>query len=199
MRHSMTAAKGWVRVMHIDDALRQDHVPAATPSGSPSDAMPAVLQMPCAKTNEIQLRPVDRYPNRWRKGQSGNPKGRPLGSRHRATVLAEWLLDGQTEELIRKTIELALGGDSAALRLCIERIIPPRRDRPVDFRLPALNSVADALAAITAITDGVASGELTPAEAAELAKVVEVYRSAVETAEIDRRLSALEEAQGQRR
>jgi Family of unknown function (DUF5681) len=130
---------------------------------------------------------------------SGNPNGRPLGSRHRATVLAENLLDGQTEELIQKTIELALSGDSTALRLCIERIIAPRRDRPVNFRLPVLNSADDTVAAIVAITDGVASGELTPAEAAELAKVVEAYRSAVESAEIERRLSALEEVQGQGR
>jgi hypothetical protein len=146
----------------------------------------------------MQSPAVDRYPNRWRKGQSGNPKGRPLGSRHRATVLAESLLDGQTQELIQKTIELALAGDSTALRLCVERIIAPRRDRPVDFKLPAITSVADAVAAIGAIADGVANGELTPAEAAELAKVVEVYRSVVEAAEIVRRLCALEKAQAGR-
>jgi hypothetical protein len=142
----------------------------------------------------MQMRP-DRYPNRWRPGQSGNPGGRPAGSRHRATVLAESLLDGQTTALIQKTIDLALEGDSTALRLCIERIIPPRRDRPVNFRLPTLNSAADALGAIEAIADGVATGELTPSEAAELAKLVEAYRSAVETVEIERRLSALEAAQ----
>jgi Family of unknown function (DUF5681) len=135
-------------------------------------------------------------PNRWRPGQSGNPNGRPLGSRHRATVLAKALFDGQTAELIQKTIDLALAGDSTALRLCIDRIIAPRRDRPVNFRLPAINSAEGVLAAIEAIADGVATGELTPAEAGELAKVVEAYRNAVETAEIERRLSALETAQG---
>jgi hypothetical protein len=143
--------------------------------------------------------PPDRYPNRWRPGQSGNPGGRPLGSRHRATVLAESLLDGQTTELVQKTIDLALAGDTTALRLCLERIIPPRRDRPVNFRLPTINSATDALAAIEAITDGVATGEVTPAEAAELAKVVEAYRNAVETVEIERRLSALETAEGRPR
>jgi hypothetical protein len=110
-------------------------------------------------------------------------------------VLAESLLDGQTQELVQKTIDLALEGDSTALRLCIERIIAPRRDRPVDFKLPALGCTEDAMAAISAIADGVASGELTPAEAAELARVVETWRSIVETAEIERRLRALEEAQ----
>jgi hypothetical protein len=181
--------------MRTDDA---DGGNAAMPPGGLANAVVRVLPAPCANTREMQCHPDDHYPNRWRKGQSGNPKGRPLGSRHRATVLAESLLDGQTEELIQKTIDLALGGDSTALRLCIERIIAPRRDRPVNFRLPALNSADDAVAAFGAIMDGVANGELTPGEAAELAKVVEAYRNAVETAEIERRLSALEEFQGRR-
>lgn len=183
-------------MMRADDKAGGGDGGAATfaPDGAAGAATDA-LPIPCDKTHDLQSRRVDRYPNRWRKGQSGNPNGRPLGSRHRATLLAENLLDGQTEELVQKTIELALSGDSTALRLCMDRIIAPRRDRPVDFRLSGLNSVADAVTAIAAITDGVASGELTPAEAAELAKVVEAYRNAVETAEIERRLSALEEAQ----
>ncbi len=177
---------------------RVEAVKASNKGYGPDHVPGAALPAPCAKTNDVQSRPADRYPNRWRKGQSGNPHGRPLGSRHRATLLAENLLDGQTEELLQKTIDLALAGDSTALRLCIERIIAPRRDRPVDFRLPTLGSAQDAVNAIAAITDGVASGDLTPSEAAELAKVVDAYRSAVETAEIERRLGALEEARDRR-
>ena len=156
------------------------------------------LSGPCANTREMQARPngPGRYPNRWRPGQSGNPNGRPQGSRHRATILAETLLDGQAAELIEKTIERALAGDGVAMRLCIERIVPPRRDRPVNFRLPALVNPEDVVTAIGAITDGVATGELTPTEAAELAKVVEAYRNAVEMAEIERRLSVLEASRG---
>ena len=63
-------------------------------------------------------------------GQSGNPHGRPVGSRHRATLAAEALPDGEAEELTRTAINLTKGGDMAALRLCLERICPPRRDRP---------------------------------------------------------------------
>jgi hypothetical protein len=174
----------------VDDTTPIENAPHGLPSVNAG-----ALPVPCAKTHEMQSTPPGRYPNRWRKGQSANPRGRPLGSRHRATLLAENLLDGQTEELIRKTIDLALSGDSTALRLCMERIVAPRRDRPVNFRLPVLNSASDVVAAIEAIADGVASGELTPAEAAELSKVVETYRSAVETAEIERRLSAVEQLQ----
>jgi hypothetical protein len=48
------------------------------------------------------------------------------------------LLDGDAEKIVRKTIALGLNGDVAALRLLLDRILPPRRDRPVAFSLPAL-------------------------------------------------------------
>src|SRR5207245_11470858 len=75
---------------------------------------------------------------RFRKGESGNRKGRPNGARNKATEAAELLLDGdgEAEALIRKAVELALEGDAGALRLCLERIIPPRRARPVKLGLP---------------------------------------------------------------
>ena len=184
--------------MAPDDAAARECVPVPFPARPMADPTTGGVPAPFAKTHEMQLPAPDRYPNRWRSGQSGNPRGRPLGSRHRATILAEALFDGQVTELIQKTIELDLAGDGTALRLCIERIIPPRRDRPVDFRLPRINSAGDALAAIEAITDGVATGELTPMEAAELAKVVEVYRNAVEIVEIERRIAALEAARAER-
>jgi hypothetical protein len=69
--------------------------------------------------------------------------GRPNGARHRVTLAAEALLDGEGEMLTRKAIELALAGDPTALRLCLDRILPPRRERPITFKLPALHSAAD--------------------------------------------------------
>ncbi|MGC2203149.1 MAG: DUF5681 domain-containing protein, partial [Stellaceae bacterium] len=77
---------------------------------------------------------------RFRKGQSGNPKGRPPGARNKATLAAELLLDGEAEALIRRAVELALEGDPMALRLCLERIIPPRRARPVQLGLAPVRS-----------------------------------------------------------
>jgi Family of unknown function (DUF5681) len=131
----------------------------------------------------------------FRKGHSGNPRGRPAGARNAATVLAEQLLDGEAETLIRKAIEKAKRGDMVALRLCLDRIVPPRRDRPVHFTIPELNSAADATKAMAAITLAVAHGELTPAEAGELSRLVESYVKTIEAAEIERRLRALEEGQ----
>ena len=129
----------------------------------------------------------------FQKGCSGNPQGRPLGARNAATVIAEQLLDGEAEAITRKAIELAKQGDLTALRLCLERIVPPRRERPVNFTLPEINSVDNATKAMAAITTAVANGELTPTEAAELSRVIDGYIKAIEATEVERRLRLLEE------
>jgi hypothetical protein len=90
-------------------------------------------------------------------------------------------------------IELAKQGDLTALRLCLERIVPPRRERPVNFTLPEINSIDHAIKAMAAITTAVANGVLTPTEAAELSRVIDGYVKAVEATEIERRLRLLEE------
>ena len=132
---------------------------------------------------------------RYRKGQSGNPKGRPPGVRNKATEAAELLLDGEAEALTRKALELALGGDFAALRFCLDRIVPRRRrGRTVELNVPSVRGAADLGKTMAAITTAATSGEITPGEAAELAHVVEIFVRAVETSDFERRLRELEEA-----
>jgi hypothetical protein len=126
-------------------------------------------------------------------GQSGNPAGKSKGTRHRITMLAEQILDGEAEALVRKAIELALAGDAGALRLVLDRILPPRRERPVSFSLPPLSALTDAIAAMAAITSAVADGDLTPSEAAEISALVANVVKAIEVTEIDARVRALEE------
>jgi len=103
------------------------------------------------------------------------------------------LLDGEAGQLTRRAIEMAMGGDTVALRLCLERIIPPRRERLVRFKLPELQSAADAARAMASITAAVAVGQITPGEAAELAKLVEVFVTALEANDFDQRLRVVEE------
>jgi Family of unknown function (DUF5681) len=134
-------------------------------------------------------------PWQFQPGHSGNPKGRPKGCRHRATVAAEALLDGEAEGLTRKAIGLALAGDATALRLCLERILPARRDRPVRLQTPEIEGVQDLAKATAALLEAVATGELTPAEAGEVGRLVEVHRRTVETVELEERLRRLEEVQ----
>lgn len=122
---------------------------------------------------------------------TGNP-GKPPGSRHRATQAVMKLLDGEAEALGRKAVDMALAGDSTALRLCLERIAPPRKDAPVTFAVPAMSSAKDAVVAAGAVLEAVAGGELTPAEGAHVMALVETYRKTLETTELEARLAALE-------
>ena len=124
-------------------------------------------------------------------GKSGNPKGRPGGARNRATLIAEQLLDGEAEAITRMAIDLAKKGDLAAVRLCLERLVPARKDRPVAFELPALNTPADAVAA-AAIAGAVAAGDLTPSEAAVLSKALEAFANIAAAADLAERVARLE-------
>ena len=122
---------------------------------------------------------------------TGNP-GKPKGTRHKATQAALALLDGEAEALTRQAVTLALGGDTTALRLCLERIAPPRRDAPVTFDLPPMETARDAAKAAGAVLGAVADGDLTPTEGAHIMALVEGFRRTLETTELEARLAALE-------
>ena len=129
----------------------------------------------------------------FEKGESGNPAGRPRGSRNRTALLMENLLSYEAEAIGRKAVEMAIKGDMAAIRLCMDRLSPPRKGEPVAFELPPLDKPADSVAAAATIVAAVAAGELTPSEGADLAKVIDVYVRAIETRAFDERLTKLEE------
>jgi hypothetical protein len=138
------------------------------------------------------------YAMPFQQGQSGNPAGRPRGSRNKATILLRDLLDGESTAITRKAIELAKDGDIAAIRICMERLVPPRKSDPVVFDLPRLDTAADAVAALSAVVAAVATGDLTPSEAADLTKVVDSYVLTLATAGFEERLAKLECAAGTR-
>jgi hypothetical protein len=127
-------------------------------------------------------------------GKSENPHGRARGSRNRATLIAEALLDDRAEELVRLAIESARNGDAFALRLCVERIIAPRRVERVRFAMPPLARPEDAPKALAAIAAAVAKGDLAPGEVAALSALVDHFVHALETQELEHRLQAVEAA-----
>jgi len=106
----------------------------------------------------------------FQKGQSGNPAGKRLGSRHHASRVLDELMDGEGEAITRKAIEAAKAGNPVALRLCLERLMPARKDRLIAFTLPPIETTGDLTRATGALLAAVADGELTPSEAAELGK-----------------------------
>ena len=127
-------------------------------------------------------------------GNPGNPAGRPKGARNRTTLAIEAILEGEAEALTRKAVEMALDGDGPAMRLCLDRLCPPRRDRHVTFALPPIESAADAVKAGAALVAAVAEGELTLAEAAELAKLVDTVVRSIDITDVQQRLARIEAA-----
>jgi hypothetical protein len=143
-----------------------------------------------AKTEKEQ--PPKKTGRQFAPGQSGNPAGRPAGSRNKATLAIDALLDGEATALTRKAITLAKKGDMQALKLCMDRIVPPRRDRPLAFALPPIATPGDAATAMSALLKATADGELTPLEAGEVAKLVDTYIHTVETNDLTKRIEQLE-------
>ena len=133
------------------------------------------------------------YTDETGKFAKGNP-GRPAGSRHKYVLAIQSLLDGEAEALGRKAIELALEGDTVALRLCLERIVPAKRDTPVQFDLPTVTCAAEAAQAAQAVLLAVSQGDVTPMEGATIMRLVEQYRRTLELSEFEGRIVALERA-----
>lgn len=79
-----------------------------------------------------------------------------------------------------------------ALRLCLDRIAPPRKDMPVSFALPKMTSAKDAAGAAGAVLQAVSVGDLTPNEAAQIMGLVDSLRRTLELTELEARVAALE-------
>src|SRR6266478_1350568 len=127
-----------------------------------------------------------------RGGRATLAGGRPAGARNKKTLAAAVLLEGEAEGLTRRAVEMALAGDPTAMRLCIERILPPCRERSVRFALPPIETAADIAPAMKAVTSALAAGEITPGEAATIAAVVDTFVRAIETNGFERRLQLVE-------
>jgi len=85
----------------------------------------------------------------FKKGESGNPEGRPFGSRNKSTLAALSLIEDEGEQLTRKAVELALDGDIQALKLCMDRLAPPIKERPLEgFVLPPITDQRSVLVAL---------------------------------------------------
>jgi len=122
---------------------------------------------------------------------SGN-FGRPRGSRNKATIAIESLIEGQAEALTQAAVSKALEGDSVALRLCMDRIAPPPKDAVVTFSMPTMSNALDAAEAAGSVLTAVSKGDLTPLEATRVMGLVDSYRRTLELTVIEKRLQALE-------
>ena len=133
---------------------------------------------------------------RWKPGVSGNPTGKRQGTKNKASLLLEKMFEGEAEEVGRVAVNLAKAGDTTALRLILDRLAPIDKDRAIPPRavsLPHLEAGTMALA-VSAVIGAVVAGRLTPSEGQALTALLEAHRKAVETEDLERRLSALEES-----
>jgi hypothetical protein len=110
---------------------------------------------------------------RFSPGQSGNPAGRPKGSRNKATLVAEALLDEATGAVVAKAIDEALAGDALLLRTVFRAICKKDPGRTIELDLPE-ERFGDPVAFLEATMRAVALGEITPQEAALLARIASV-------------------------
>ncbi len=123
-------------------------------------------------------------------------RGRPKGSRNQATIALQHMLDGHGEAITKKCALMALQGDPVALRLCMDRLLAPRREPPAKFRLAPVTTAGEVAAAVDAVLQAVAAGRLTPAEGERIAAILEGRRRVIETEEHERRLQKLESQGG---
>jgi hypothetical protein len=126
---------------------------------------------------------------RGRPFSKGNP-GRKPGSKNVTTLVAKALVDGENQELIRKGIALAKAGNVPLLKFFLERALP--RERLIKIDVTPMKSADDAVDALGKIVSDVALGHITPGEGAALAAILNSYRAAIDQAEIEKRLEALE-------
>lgn len=136
----------------------------------------------------------ERARGRFRPGRSGNPAGRPKGSRNKTSALCADLLSASAIPIFEKVIRMAKEGDVVALRLCVDRLLPVRaaRDRAVELVLPAAQSAADLVAAAAVVIERAAAGGITLSEAKEFMALLEVQRKVIETSDLCVRIEALE-------
>lgn len=131
----------------------------------------------------------------FKAGKSGNPGGRPKGIADKRTELRA-LLQPHAGELVKKAVELAKAGDVSALRICIDRLIPPAKEDRLTIRLPGLADIQGCRDAQAVVIKAVSNGELLPGQGEQLSAMIEFQRKGLEGAETMARLAAIEDKLG---
>ena len=131
----------------------------------------------------------------FQKGESGNRNGRPVGALNKRTQTLRLLIEGDAPDLVKKVIDKAREGDMQALKLCLERILPPVKDTPINVELPGIGkSVSSILAFSRELINVVIRGEITLSEGDILMGMIEKYGRAIDLKDLELRILNLEKA-----
>ena len=136
---------------------------------------------------------------RFQRGRSGNPRGKPKGAVHTATLAARALLSGELDEICRQIVEKAKAGDMTAAKIIVDKIVPNARETPLSVSLPPLNQTRDIPAVARAILDAASKGQILPSEAVTLAGLLATLSRAIESVALEERLAALESLVAERK
>ena len=125
----------------------------------------------------------------FKPGQSGNPKGRPKGKGVAAELRK--LMEPEAPELVAKLIGMAKDGDGNAMRICMERLVAPIKDEPVN--VPGLADATTLTEQGEAIVKAVAEGDITPNDAGRLMQAVASQAKVRETDELAKEIKEMRE------
>lgn len=143
--------------------------------------------------NDLSENTEKKQNSRFEKGISGNPNGRPRGSRNKTTLAAYSLFKDEAEAITKEAIEAAKGGDITAIRLCLDRIAPPIKHAPIPaVDLPPLQSLSDLPAFYASLNTLLGDGALSIEELNSLVSMADKFRQSVDLAELELRIEALE-------
>jgi hypothetical protein len=127
-------------------------------------------------------------------GQSGNPAGRPPGSRNKVNRAMEPVFQANGEAIVERLVEHAKAANPVALRLCVERLVPLGKHRPIGFQLPPMRKAQDVRAAIATIHAALGDGDISSSEAADLLRVAEISARMLREADNDAVMLGLDPA-----
>jgi len=128
----------------------------------------------------------------FKKGQSGNPRGRPKGTLDKRVALRD-MLTPHAEELIKVCVDMALAGDTQALRVCMDRLVSPIREEPMHVTIPKITGADDCTKAQAAVLNAVAAGEMLPGEGQVLSGLINAQRLAYETSTMAKQLQDIQD------
>ena len=127
---------------------------------------------------------------KFKPGQSGNPNGKPKGAKDKRTEL-RGLLQPHAKELVNKVVEKALEGDTTALRLCLDRLIPPYRAGNISVVLDEIEGTLTEKG--EKIISAMGSGQITPSDASSMLTALAAQSRIIEIDNLDQRVKTLEQ------
>ena len=138
----------------------------------------------------------EKHPTRFKPGQSGNPAGRPAGSKNKATLMLEGMIEGRLAEVVEATVDSAVKGRQGSQKIIFDQYKAVTREKTVTIDLPEMETPQDLVVGHARIVAAIGRGEITPDQAVKIAQVLDSQRRAFDSAEVERRLAELEEAVG---